>query len=74
MAVLVRYRSAIPAMFALLALNFLAAQVLHWYYPTVREAPPIVLIVNRVVFALMVAGLLLSLWNRPNGDSKDHRV
>jgi hypothetical protein len=62
--VLVRYRSAIPFMFAVLALEFLAAQLILHFIPLVRIGTPAAPFVNRILFALMIVGLVLSLWNR----------
>jgi len=62
--VLVRYRSGIPFMFALLALEFLAAQLILHFIPLVRTGTPPATFVNRILFALMVVGLVLSLWNQ----------
>ncbi len=62
--VLVRYRSGIPFMFALLALEFLAAQLILHFIPLVRTGTPPAPFVNRILFALMIVGLVLSLWNR----------
>jgi hypothetical protein len=58
--VLVRYRSAIPLMFALLALDGLAGQlVLLHFVPIVRV--PVASIVDLGVVAVMIGGLALSL-------------
>jgi hypothetical protein len=62
--VLVRYRSGIPFMFAVLALEFLAAQLIRHFIPLVRTGTPPATFVNRILFALMIVGLVLSLWNR----------
>jgi hypothetical protein len=62
--VLVRYRSEIPFMFALLALEFLAAQLILHFIPLVRTGTPPATFVNRILFALMIVGLVLSLWNQ----------
>jgi hypothetical protein len=62
--VLVRYRSGIPFMFALLALEFLAAQLILHFIPLVRTGTPPATFVNRILFALMIVGLVLSLWNQ----------
>ena len=64
--VLVRYRSGIPFMYALLALEFLAAQLILHFIPLVRTGTPAGPFVNRILFALMIVGLVLSLWN-PSG-------
>lgn len=62
--VLVRYRSAIPFMFALLLLNYLATQVILQFIPIARTGTPPGIIVNLILFALTVAGLSLSLLSR----------
>ena|SRR5882724_4799519 len=62
--VLVRYRSAIPFMFALLLLNYLAGQLILQFFPLVRTGTPPGPIVNLIMFALMIIGLALSLWSR----------
>ena len=59
--VLVRYRSAVPFMFALLALNYLAAQVIYRFLPLARTGTPPGPIVNFVLFVLTVLGFALSL-------------
>jgi hypothetical protein len=61
---LIRYRTGVPLMFALFALNYLAAQVLLWFVPVTRVGTPVGPVVNLVLFALMLAGLGLSLWRR----------
>jgi hypothetical protein len=62
--VLLRYRTAVPLMFALLALNYLAAQLVLQFVPLPRVGAPIGPLVNRVLFVVMVVGLGLSLWRR----------
>jgi hypothetical protein len=62
--VLVRYRSAIPFMFALLLLNYLAGQLIFQFVPVVRTGTPPGPIVNMIMFALMIIGLALSLRSR----------
>ena len=62
--VLVRYRNAIPMMFALLVLNYLAGELIFQFAPLVRVGTPPGPIVNRIAFALMVIGLVLSLRGR----------
>ena len=62
--VLVRYRSAIPLMFSLLLLNYLAAQMILQFVPLVRTGTPPGPIVNLVIFALTIIGLGLSLRSR----------
>jgi hypothetical protein len=62
--VLVRYRAAIPSMFALLLLNYLAGQLLLWFVPIVRVGTPPGSVVNLTLLALTVVGLALSLPRR----------
>ena len=62
--VLVRYRSAISAMFAILALGYLAGEIILRFIPIVRVGTPPGPIVNLLMFALMIVGLALSLWTR----------
>ena len=62
--VLVRYRSAIPTMFLLLALAYLAGEIILRFIPIVRVGTPPGPIVNLIMFALMIVGLVLSLWGR----------
>lgn len=64
--VLVRYRSAIPFMFALLLLNYLASQLILRFVPMVTTGAPPAPFVNLTMFALMIVGLALSLWKRGN--------
>ncbi|HEX8686649.1 MAG TPA: hypothetical protein VF736_01380 [Pyrinomonadaceae bacterium] len=66
--VLARYRSAVPFMFAVLALGFLGSQLLLLLVPLVRVGTPPGPYVNLATFALMVVGLALSLWKR-RGES-----
>lgn len=62
--VLVRYRSAIPMVFALLVLNYLAGELIFQFAPLDRMGTPPGPIVNLIAFALMVIGLALSLGGR----------
>jgi hypothetical protein len=61
---LVRYRSAIPFMFALLLLGYLGGQLILYFLPLARTGTPPGPLVNLVTFVLMVVGLALSLWKR----------
>lgn len=61
---LARYRSAIPLMFALLALEYIGRSLALYFVPIARTGTAGGLIVNRVLFALMLVGLALSLWRR----------
>jgi len=69
--VLLRYRSAVPFMFGLLALNYLAAQLLLRFVPLHRVGTPLGPLVNLMLFAIMLLGLGLSLWRR-GGSIADH--
>ena len=62
--VLVRYRSAVPLMLLLFALQFLGAELLSQFIPIVRIGTPPGIIVNLILFVLMLIGLALSLLNR----------
>jgi len=69
--VLLRYRNAIPLMFALLALNYLTAQLVLGLVPIPRIGVPIGPLVNLLLFVIMLVGLGLSLWRR--SESVAHR-
>ncbi|PYS49212.1 MAG: hypothetical protein DMF68_10740 [Acidobacteria bacterium] len=62
--VLVRYRSAVPLMFALLLLNYLTGQLIFQFVPLVRTGTPPGPYVNFGLFILMIVGLVLSLRSR----------
>lgn len=61
---LVRYRSAIPLMFVLLMLNYLAGQLVFQFVPLARAGTPPGPVVNLIMFALTVIGFVLSLRRR----------
>ena len=65
--VLFRYRNAVPLMFALLALNYLAAQLVSQFVPLQRVGGPVGPLVNLTLFVVMLVGLGLSLLRR-GGD------
>ena len=60
----VQYRSAIPLMFALLALDQAAKELLLHFYPLYRIGNPIGPIVNLVLLLLTIIGLVLSVWSK----------
>jgi hypothetical protein len=62
--VLLRYRSAVPIMLALLLLNYLAAQLVVQSSPLVRMGTPPGPYVNFGLFVLTLVGLILSLRSR----------
>jgi hypothetical protein len=59
--VLVRYRSLITFMCGLLAIDYLARQLIFVVHPVVRVGNPVGPMVNFVLFVLVTVGLLLSL-------------
>ena len=63
---LIRYRSAVPLMFAVHMLSFLGAVLLSQFVPLVRVGSPPGPMVNLVQFGLMIVGLVLSLIPRRN--------
>jgi hypothetical protein len=62
--VLVRYRSMIPFMFALLLLEHLSRRLILHFSPIIRTGTPPGFYVNLVLLAVMLAGLALSLRTR----------
>ena len=62
--VLVRYRRAIPFMFAVLVLNYLAAQLILRFIPLASTGTPPGPVVNLITLALAIIGLALSLRSR----------
>ncbi len=62
--VLVRYRSGVPLMLALLLLNYLASQLILQFVPLARAGTPPGPYVNFGLFALTIVGLILSLRSR----------
>ena len=63
LVVLVRYRTLIPLMFAVLLADQFARKAVHYFrpYPTTAAPGPFVI---AGVIAIMVVGLALSLWTR----------
>jgi hypothetical protein len=62
--VLVRYRSLVPAMFALLIFHDLGKRLILYAMPIARTGMPVGSLINLVLLATMVIGLALSLWQR----------
>lgn len=62
--VLIRYRSAVPIMFVVLGLSYLAGQVILQFIPIVSVGRPPAVIVNLTMFSLTIVGLVLSLMKR----------
>ena len=65
MLVLVRYRSMIPFMFALLLLEHLSRRLILSVMPIVRVGRPPGFAVNVILLVLMIVGLALSLRRTP---------
>jgi hypothetical protein len=61
---LVRYRALIPFLFVLLLLEHLARKWILLVQPIVRTGTPPGAYINLVLLALMIVGLVLSLWRR----------
>jgi hypothetical protein len=61
---LIRYRSMITFMFAILAIEYLARQLIFNLYPLGSTGTPPGPIVNLVLFLISVIGFGLSLWRR----------
>jgi hypothetical protein len=59
--VLIRYRSAVPLMLALLLLNYLGSQMILLFIPLLRTGTPPGPYVNFGLFVLTIVGLILSL-------------
>jgi hypothetical protein len=62
--VLLRYRSAVPLMFVILAVSYLGGQVIFQFVPIVRVGTPPGVVMNLIMFGFTIAGLVLSLWRR----------
>ena len=61
---LIRYRSMVPYLFALLLLQHLGGRVILEYIPLVRVGAPPAFAVNLIQLTLLIVGLGLSLWRR----------
>lgn len=62
--VLVRYRSLVPLMFAILLTEHLARKVILYFIPVATSGTPPGFFINLALILLMVTGLALSLVNR----------
>lgn len=62
--VLVRYRAAVPLMFTVLLLQFLAGLLLRVFHPFVRVGSPPAAYVNLTLLTILLVGWGLSLWRR----------
>jgi hypothetical protein len=62
--VLIRYRTMIPLMFALLVLEYVSRRLILQFLPIARSGTPPGSVVNLVLLAAMIAGLALSMRNQ----------
>jgi putative exporter of polyketide antibiotics len=69
--VLVRYRTLIPMMFALLLLEYLGRRLILHFLPIPRTGTPPGSAVNLALLAVMIAGLALSLLGRGDSRARD---
>lgn len=67
--IFVRYRSAIPLMLALLALDQAVKELLLYVYPLYRVGNPIGPTINLVLLFLTIIGFALSLWGKRHTKS-----
>ena len=68
---LFRYRAMVPLMFALVLLEHLCRRLIFLVMPVERTGSPPAFYVNLIITALMVVGLLLSLWDRGGRRAKE---
>jgi len=61
---LVRYRSVVPMIFAILLIEAVSRKAIHYYLPVATVGSPPAFLVNLVLLTLMGSGLALSLWPR----------
>jgi len=59
---LVRYRSIVPFLFALLLLEHLGRRVIHHFLPIARSGPPPGYVLFLILMSVMIVGFALSLW------------
>lgn len=69
--VLVRYRAMVPFMFALLLLEHLSRKLIFLVLPIARTGTPPGFFINLVLIAIMVVGLVLSLWTRDDFQTQE---
>ena len=65
--VLIRYRSLIPFMFALLLVEYVGRKLILYFLPIAKTGTPPGSIVSYVLLALMLVGLALSIRKRSHG-------
>jgi hypothetical protein len=62
--VLIRYRSLVPFMFALLLLEYVGKKLILYFLPIAKTGTPPGSIVSYVLLALILVGLVLSIRNK----------
>lgn len=62
--VLIRYRALVPFMFLVLLLEHLTRKLIFVFLPIARTETPPGFYINLVFVVVMIAGLVLSLWER----------
>ena len=67
--VLVRYRSLVPLMYALLLLEQLGRKALLYFHPIAKAGTSHGLAINIALLAVMIIGLALSLWRRDGAET-----
>ncbi|HEY0591657.1 MAG TPA: hypothetical protein VGF40_07810 [Thermoanaerobaculia bacterium] len=65
---LVRYRSLVPFVFALILIEHLGRKLIIQLIPVARSVSAPASAINLVLIALRIAGLALSLWSREKGS------
>lgn len=68
--IMVRYRAAIPLMFAVLVVEWLSRQLVLHFIPLIRTGHPPGPVVHLILFLLTLLGLGLALWNRDNRQGR----
>lgn len=69
--VLIRYRTFVPFMFALLLLQHVLGRAILYFHPIPRSGSPPAAAINLTLLAVMVIGLALSLLARRRGGRGD---
>ena len=65
--VLIRYRSLVPLMYALLLVEHLGRKALLYFHPISKTGTSHGLVINIALLVVMVIGLALSLWQPKSG-------
>ena len=68
--VLIRYRAMIPFMFGLLLVEHLSRKLILQFLPIVKTGTPPGYVVNLILLAVMIIGLVLSLRNKTSLEAQ----